>query len=270
MADPVLADYEYQFKETGLKLNSGSTLPFWDVKRVSGLGMAEFDSHIDELDGMHGGQVFAKFAKARTIVVEGVLYANPSTIEVTIDAAIANYTPDDVNYAFYYKHPGVNQRLVYAKSLGLFCDTDELRRIGAAPFQIQLAAENPVKLQVQNLGPVAGFTTIGTYNNNGNTATFPIFTITGAWSNIKVANTGTNEGNRLIWPSGGAVAGDVTVVNHRTRTIFHNGINKTGIISADTWYDLDPGMSANLIIETQAGNVGTPTSTTAQAFAGWM
>lgn len=264
MAAPTLADYEYQYKDTGIKLNSGSVLPFWDVNKVTGLDMPDIDSKIDDIDIQHGGIVYSRYVKPRIIVVEGTLYANPSTIETTLDSAIANFIPDDNDWPFYFKHPGVARRYVDCKPLAFKFDVETLRRTGACNFQIQLGAQDPLK-KIDNADvTLATASTNVTVTNSGNMPTWPVFTVNGPFSQIRFYNTTTGENINFIR---NAVAGDVMVVDFKTRTVLVNGVQNSAIAVPPTWWDIDAGATVQIRF-TLAG--GPPTSVVLSTYSGWL
>jgi len=262
MAAPVLADYTYQYSDTGILLNGSVTLPFWDVQKVTGLDMATYDAKIDDYDGQHGGPVYARWAKPRTIIIEGTLYASPALVEVAIDAAITNFIPDVVN-PFYYKHPGVAQRYVSCLPISFASDTETMRRIGAGAFQIQLVGNDPRKY-INNANQIMAAATNYTPSNPGNVATYPIFTIVGAFTAISLTNNTTTE---VVTLTTTRIAGDVTIVDFNTRSVTINGIQSSSVVSAGAWWQIPAG-GAQTVKYTVTG--GPPTSVTMATKQAWL
>lgn len=264
MVAPTLSDYQYQFKDNGFLINGGNTLPFIDVHKVQGLGMAEFDVHIDDIDGQHGSSIYAKYAKGRIVVIDGVLYANPSTIQVTLDTLSDNFLPTDVEAPFYFKQPGVAQRFLNAKALACHYDEDTLRRIGACPIQIQVGAGYPAKLSEKDsaVALTAGVS-FGTINN-GKIATYPKFVVTGAYSSLRFTNNAASGPLNLIYT---AIAGDVTVLDFLNRTVTING-NLNNSVASGTWWSFDPGVGVSISYSVISG--ATPTSVTLTTYNGWL
>ena len=262
MVAPTLADYEYQFKDTGFKLNSGSTLPFVDITKVQGLDMADFEANVDDNDGLQGGLVRVRLSQPRTLVLDGMLYANASTIESTIDTLITNYLPDDINYPFYYKHPGVSQRYCLGKSVAFKADIDALRRLGQSPVQFQVICEDPRKY-IDNSNQTMTAGTNYTPSNPGNVNTYPIITVTGAFSTITFTN---NSQTKSLVLTDTRVAGDVTVVDFQNRNVTVNGNNKSSIVTG-SWWDIPAG-GGQTVKYTVTG--GPPTSVVMATKQGWM
>lgn len=270
MAAPNLSDYQYQFKDSGFLLNGPSTLPFVDIQKIDGLGMASYDPVINDIDGAHGSSIYVKYAKGRIVVIDGLLYASPTTIQTTIDTITANFLPDDVEYPFYFKQPGVSQRYVSGKSLGAKFDEDTLRRIGSCGIQIQIGCPYPVKridnaTVTQTVFPASNVS----IPNNGNTNSYVKYTVVGPWSILKFAYTQTNE-NQIITLQTPAIAGDTVVVDFRTKTVTKNGINISGQVTyGGGWWPVIPGTNAAATIELQAGG-GTPTSVAVDSYSAWL
>ena len=64
MAAPVLNMYEYQFKDSGVLLNGGASLPFIDVLKVTGLDLPPIETGDIDYDSQDGGFVYARFVQA--------------------------------------------------------------------------------------------------------------------------------------------------------------------------------------------------------------
>jgi len=248
MAAPVLHDYQYQFKDTGLLLN-GDDLPFFDVEKVSGLDLPDTDPNIDDSDGQHGGTVYVNYVKPRTIVVEGTLYADPTTIETTIDNCIGNFIPDNMLAPFYFKHPGAVQRYVSGKAVAFKADVDALRRIGRSAFQIQVVAGDPRKY-VDNPDAVLVENTLYTPLNLGNTDSYPVFTITGPMTAITLTNTSLSRSVTLTTTT---VAGDQVIVDFMTRSVKINGIQSSDVITTADWWEIPAGGGQSISYTVQGG-----------------
>lgn len=263
MAAPTLSDYEYQFKDTGFKLNGSSALPFIDVMKVTGLDLPVIDANIDDIDGQHGSSIYAKYTRERTIVVEGTLYANASTIETTIDTLITNFIPDGLDYPFYFKHPGATQRYVMAQPVAFKCDVETLRRTGSALIQIQLIASDPRKY-VDNSNQLMGNNVNYTPANAGNVNSYAIFTVVGAYATITFHN---NTLSRTVVITYAAVGGDITVLDMKKRLVTVNGINRSSSITTALWWDIPAG-GGHSVKYTATGSV--PTSVTMATKQAWL
>lgn len=265
MVAPVLTDYQYQFKDTGMLLNGDNTLPFIDIKKVTGLGMTEFEAHIDELDGDHGGLVTVRYAKQRTIILEGDVYASPTTIQTTLDALTANFLPDDIEYPFYFKQPGPAQRYVNAKAVALHIEEDQLRRIGSSPIQIQLIGPKPEK-RVDNALATRGGGSWGDASipNTGNAYAYPKYTVVGPFSTFKMAYTGTNAFLLITY---GASSSDTFVIDFRAKMITLNGTVANGLITSGGFWGAEPGSNFAATFEYTGG---PPTSATLASYSAWL
>lgn len=165
-------DYTYQFTDTGVLLNSDAspTLPFTDITQVQGLDSAPVRSSSNTREGQDGGFLDASFSDMRTIILTGTIYCPVASIEAYLDTLYANYAPSAIVQPFYFYHPGVGERVLFCKSLGVKCDTDTLRRTGQGAIQIQLQAEDPTKFgdEVTFSGTIAAASTGRGYNKSYN------------------------------------------------------------------------------------------------------
>lgn len=266
MAAPVLGEYEYQYKDSGFKINGSVALPFIDVTKVTGLAdLPEYDAKIDDIDSQDGGLIYVRHSKHRIITVEGILYANPATVDTTVDDLVANFTPDNTDWPFYFKHPGIQQRYVNAKALGFKCDIETLRRVGAANLLVTLGAENPLK-RIDNANVT--LVTQGTnYNvtNSGKANTFPTFTITGGtMSVINLSNQSTGE---ILTLTRSFIGSDVTTVDMRRQIVYVNGVQNSSIASGTFW-DINAGATISTRF-TYTGSAA-PTSVVIASYSGWM
>lgn len=141
---PLTEDFTYMLGDAGVILNTDSIAsPFVDIRSVQGLGSAEFRTTERDHEGSDGSFMDAEFEKGRTVILEGTAYADGSEAESFLDALKANYAPSRTLVPFYFKKPGVAERLLWVKPLGCRFDTNELRRIGATAVQFQMFAEDP-------------------------------------------------------------------------------------------------------------------------------
>lgn len=261
MATPTLQAYEYQYKDTGIKLNGSVAVPFVDITKVTGLDLATVSASTADVDGAHGGSVYAKFLSFRSIVLDGNIYTNAATTDVYCDSLTTNFMPDDINYPFYFRGAGIAQRYVMCKSTGIKFDIDNLRSYGKSPVQITLAASDPRKY-VDNADIIMTANTNYNITNNGNMNTYPLFTITGAWSSITLTDVTQNKSVIL---TDSRVAGDITVVDFLKRSVTVNGIRKSSIVTTNNWWDF-PAVSNDQIKFTVTG---TPTSVVVATKQAW-
>ena len=254
MAIPVLGDYEYQFREDGIKLNSSAVLPFIDVISVTGLDMAEVDVSEVDIDGTHGGVVSAAFFKSRTIVIDCIIYADPYTVDATLDALQTNYLPGP-EAPFFFKGAGIGQRFLNCKSLGIKYNLDSLRRIGSCTAQIQLKAADPVKYVETkvNLTNNANAFVV----NAGNMATWPIFRVaSGEYTAITFTNTTYNKSLTATLP---ATTSTILDVDFNKKMIYVNGIRNSSILGNGVvdWWAIQRGANQIKYTLTGAGTVPT-------------
>lgn len=263
MVAPVLSDYQYQFRDDGVLLNGdwNASLPgFIDIQSVTGLSLPDIESTEFEFDGMHGGISFAKYVKSRTIVLDGILYTTTSLVDSVIDKLIVNFMPNELDYPFYFKGAGIGQRYLNCKPLSFKADVTTLRRIGSCEVQFQLKADNPIK---RNDNPTTTATSGTTYDltNSGNVDTYPIVTITGAYSSVTIRNSTTNK---VLVVTGPRVVSDITVLDFRMKSLLVNGLQKSSFASG-VWWEFIPGLN-NIVLTA----VGSPTSMQVNTYSGWL
>ena len=259
MAAPVLLDYEYQYKDDGVKLNGSPTLPFIDVELVTGLDMAEIEVYESDVDGSHGGTVSAEFFKARTIVIDCTIYADPASVDSFLDTLYANYLPTKEAYPFYFKGSGIGTRLLYCKSLGIKTDTGTLRRVGSCKAQIQLKAADPIKYVETVTALTAG--TYFTANNVGNMATYPVFRIQGGTQTSTVLRNNTTS--KQITITRNMLVGDIIDVDFNTRSVRVNGVRQTSLLGTGVvdWWNLRAGTNSVRFSTTGDTGYTVPTGT---------
>jgi hypothetical protein len=225
MAAPELQNYEYQYGDNGVLFNGPDTvLPFWDVTGIQGLDSPEADASIQNKDSGHGAYAYAPFTGARTIIIDGTLYAPIDEIEIAHDLASGNYWPDDIDRPFYFKHPGVNQRYIMGKPLTYKSPIDTGRRTGTAPFQAQVLCSDTRKYEdnddaVQTIGSSVVVT------NNGFYYSWPILRITGSGVTVtEFENITANE--KLTLQDGLSVpSGSELIIDTARKSIRLDGVS---------------------------------------------
>lgn len=252
MAAPSLADYTYQYKDTGILLN-GTASPIWDVEKIKGLvdfpGLTPYTS---DYDGAHGGAIYVAYFDTRTIVIDGTMYASsPSGVDTANEAMKATLIPDGIDYPFYFKHPGITQRYVMATVLDYKADVDTGRRIGMMPYQIQLGCDDPL-FYIDNSNQAMALNTNVTVSNTGNVESFPIITVTGIFTTLNVFGP---NGNNMVFSVSTSAAGDVVTFDSGNRQLKKNGVDVTSTYSSGTWPSAPKGNS------TWRVTVGTGTPT---------
>lgn len=142
MPTPTLAAEEYQFEDTGIKLNGGSTLPFVDVTSIDGLDNAPVRFSTNAREGMDGAWADAEFEDVRTVTIEASIYAPVTALETYLDALKANFAPSAIAKPFYFG-TDAGTRVVFGKSTGLRYPKQTSRRLGIVDIQVQILCEDP-------------------------------------------------------------------------------------------------------------------------------
>lgn len=257
----------FQLGSSGVVLNSDTaSLPFVDITSVKGLDSAPFRQTERDWEGNDGTFMDAQFEKGRTVVLEGTVYADSSTIESYLDQLKANYAPSPDLQQFFFKAPGVTERFLFVKSLGCRYDWDIVRRTGQAEVQFMMFAEDPriydntllnypVALGSQiytgfgfSFGFNFGFggvssTADGVYvNNTGNRPTPPVFVIEGPVYNPRILNDTT--GDEMIFTGITLAVGETLTVDAKYRTVKLNGsVNRRNTLTQPHWFFLEPGQN---------------------------
>ena len=141
---PTLAsDYTYQFMDNGVTLNTDAILPFVDINSITGLDSGEVRIYAEDYSGNDGGHLDALFLRPRTIILGGTVFAPLTNLQGFLDTLKGNFAPNATVQPFYLKEPGVEQRVVFVKSLGMKYVKDQAANIGTALIQITLQAPDP-------------------------------------------------------------------------------------------------------------------------------
>lgn len=259
-----LADMTYQFTSTGVVLNTDATLPFVDIIDVSGLDSAPFRETFHDHEGVDGGFMDAEFEKGRELSLTGSVYADVNTMESYLDSLKANYAPRTTVDAFYFKYPGVNERLLFCKPRGIRYNHDSLRRIGSSSIQFRLYAEDSRIYDSSLSTAILPFNAISVIGLE-----FPLeFPLDFGTTSIGASTPITNSGNRdtpLIFSIPGPVqdpvivndtlgislpfnitlgSSDTLVVNTQQRTVMLNSnINRRSALTVPNWFLLPPGIT---------------------------
>jgi tail protein len=139
-----LADLTYQFTDTGMLLNGNhQVIPFVDIESISGLDTPEARVIEQDRDGAHGAFIYTRFYKHRAVALDMTLYATGSTLDAELNKLKANFIRTDMVGAFYFKHPGSSQKVIFAKALGLRYSINPSWAIGIQPCSVILLAADP-------------------------------------------------------------------------------------------------------------------------------
>jgi hypothetical protein len=199
-----LNDYEFKLNDTGVLLNEDTqVVPFLDIERVSGLDNAPYRETIRDHEGNDGGFLDAEFERGRDIILDGIAYCDPDDVETFLDDLKENYAPVSVAIPFYFKPPGVAERLLFVKPRGAKFDWELARRIGMTNVQLLLYAEDP-RIYASVLSslviPFGGVATSGFGFDNS--IDFFDRTETDTWGDLDTGET---------WVNAGGVASDFSV-----------------------------------------------------------
>lgn len=279
-----LEDYEFKFGQDtdAIVLNNGAMLaevgkPIWDIQKVTGLDLPDVKVSDKEFDGIDGGVVDAVNISMRTIRIEGVLYVHQDdSLEEYLDLLKANYAPvprqsngaffDPSQRPFYLKTPGLPERFIFAKSIGVKYDWDAERRFNSTAFQIVLQAQVPTmfspelhSLSVALSGDIATEHIIKVYNagNYHSYAVVRFFSI-GNFPTVRARHV---EQDMLLEMSLGvdtSIANRPVEINMRQRTVFVTDTppeNHRKDVTAEGWWRLQPGMNT-IAVSTSVSNSG--------------
>lgn len=244
MAAPTLNAYEYQFTDGGVLLNRSGTLPFVDVTSIQGLDLPTIDDYEADFDGRHGGYIYARYVKSRTIIIDGILYASAATADVAIEALIANFVPREDDAPFYYRGAGIAQRYIMCKPIGFNFNIDNLRNYGACQIQIQLKAGDPLKY-ADNADVVVTSGTTGTVTNDGNAETFGVFDLSGAASEVSIVKVSTGETVTVTYTTD---ADDAITIDFKKRACYVNGVRNSSYLTSLGWWSFNPASSTDFKI----------------------
>lgn len=257
-----LTDYTFRLGDTGVVLNDDSlSLPFVDITRVIGLDSAPYRETARDHEGTDGGFMDAEFEKGRPIILEGTAYAAPGTLETYIDSLKYDFAPSQTLVPLYLKAPGVAERVVFVKPLGVRHDWEQVRRIGGARVQFGMFAEDPriYTNMLQDVSiPLSGLVTDGfgfplgfpfgfgaaeqtgivTLTNAGNRPTPVEFTMTGPAVEPRIINETTGDSMKFDIVLSGT---DVLVINTYYKTVRLNGANRRNALVEPNWFDLPKG-----------------------------
>ncbi len=274
-------DYTYQFSDTGVILNSSAnpTLPFVDISKVSGLDTSEYRVSERVREGADGGFMDSQFENMRAITLEGTIYSPADQAEIFADTLKSNFAPSFSNSPFYFKHPTVGQRVIFAKSLGCRYDVDSLRRVGQTAIQFQLKAEDPTIYgsQIILTGSLAAASSGRSYPRSYNYGYGIVLGSAGAVNAFNAGNKPATAIIRLQNVINPVVVNDTVSkkltftatinspdyydIDLRNRTVILNGTaNRRGTVQGTSqWFLLQPG--DNLLRLLGSAGTGTPTMT---------
>jgi hypothetical protein len=258
-----LDDYTFKLSDSGVVLNTDLTsFPFVDIDKVVGLDSAPYRETTRDHEGTDGGFIDAEFERGRDIFLEGTVYCTVGSEETYMDSLKQNFAPVTTPIPFYFKAPGVNERVIFVKSRGTTYDWDQLRRIGATRIQFKLYAEDPRIYNNSLLSvviPFGGSATTGigfnlSFNmdfgaaippngsfifNGGNRSTPATMTITGPAVDPRIINDTLSKSLNFTITLG---VSDSLVVDLANRTVTLNGsTNVRNALTTSDWFLFSPG-----------------------------
>lgn len=272
-----MEDFSYRLGLTGTVLNpSSSATPFVDITKISGLDTPDLRTTERDHEGVDGGFLDAEFEKMRTIVLEGQLITNGVGTEAFLDGLKYEWAVGRGVRGFYFQHPGVAERVVYVKALGVRYDVNELRRVGSCDVQFTCQAENPsifdsstITLSIpQGLTVTTGFgfplgfpfgfgapVSPAAVNalNSGNRPATAVITIPGPVDSPRIYNDTTGD---VLSFGLSLAAGDSLVIDLYNRTVKLNGTaSRRNTLADPNWFLLQVGDN---IIRYRADSTGNP------------
>lgn len=257
-----LTDYTWRLGDTGVILNDEVSSLFVDVTRVIGFDSAPPRDTERDWEGNDGSFMDAEFEKGRSIILEGVVYATPATLESYLDDLKENWALSRTLVPLYFQPPGVNERLLFVKPLGCRYDWTQDRRLAKTLIQFACFAEDPriydstlIELPVAlnsvsttgfgfNLGFSFGFGTassgLGTNAEVlGNRETPFVAVFTGPTTNPRIINDDT--GDKMEFDIN-VLANEFLEVNTQYKTVRLNGItNRRNALINPSWFNLKKG-----------------------------
>lgn len=260
---PLTEELTFMLSDSGVVLNTDSTsFPFVDIKEVVGLDNAPYRETERDHEGDDGGFMDAEFEKGRPLALRGTIYTSSSTMESYLDTLKANWAPSATLVPFYFKVPGVAERVLFVKPLGCNYDWNDLRRLGCADVTFKMYAEDP-RVYTSTLNSVdiayggdagTGFAfnlafdfsfgasippTGAVIAVGGSRPTPPLFTITGPVTSPVIIND--TLGISMFFNIT-LSATDSLVIDAKNRTITLNGSNnQRNTLLEPNWFYLSPG-----------------------------
>jgi hypothetical protein len=261
------------------------TLPFVDITQVSGLDTPEIRTSERDHEGVDGGYLDAEFEKMRTITLQGQVITDGLTAESYLDTLKGEWAPRSAPTQLFFQHPGVAERTLFVKPLGVKYDVDALRRTGCADVQFMCQAEDPrvydstlLTLPInQGLTASVGFgfplgfpfgygapvdpTTTNAFNG-GNRPTTALITIPGPVTNPRIVNTTSGDELKFVIVLG---ASDTLVIDLYNRTVRLNGVaSRRNTLLEPDWFMLAPGAN---FLQYRADTTGNPAASISYRYA---
>jgi hypothetical protein len=132
----------YLFRDDGITLNTDAVAPFVDITSVQGLDSAPLRTTTKDHEGTDGGFVDAELETLRTVVLEGVVYSDPTRHDAYLEALKANFEPNTDPQPLYYGLDS-GDRVVFGKSQGLKYNKTNERSYGKQEFNVTVICGDP-------------------------------------------------------------------------------------------------------------------------------
>jgi hypothetical protein len=237
---------------------------FIDVTKITGLDSAPVRTASRSKEGSDGTYMDAEYQNGRTIALETTIYSTVQNISAYLDSIKAAWEPQfrQATQNFNFQYPGVDQRFLLAKPLGINYDHDTAMRLGQVAATFNAFCEDPriYSSVLQNVGvQLASATTTGfafpfafsfsfgattvfssgsVVTNAGNRYAPAILTIPGPITNPTVINDTTGSTLAFTITLG---VGDNLVIDLKNHTVQLNGGNVRTALLAPDWFLLKPG-----------------------------
>ncbi len=265
-------DFTFQYNN-GVILNAefAPGLPFVDIQKVSGLDHPEFRVTDRSREGGDGGFMDTGFVDMRTVVLEGIIYGD----EDYLATLRQNWRPyregrdgTGGSAPFVFKAPGIADRVLFGRSLGMKYDWGEVRRVGKTEVQFQLRCEDPSFYSFVEHSGQLGLTILtqtgygynraynrtygggtsgggsGNFLNAGNKETFPNLVIQGPATNPKLTNDTFDTVSTAYLKFNATLSStDTLTISTKNRTVILNGTanRRLWLDPLSRWWSLLPG-----------------------------
>src|SRR5215469_10235263 len=119
---PPMSTYAFAFGDTGTVLNpDGQALPFVDITQVAGLDTAPIRSTVNERQGQDGTYIHTKYQSSRAIIMQGMVYTDPSDPDTLLNTLRQEYSLDTIR-PFYFQLPGQTLKFINGQGGGVVYD----------------------------------------------------------------------------------------------------------------------------------------------------
>jgi hypothetical protein len=250
----------WQFGYNGLIFGADTD---YDVNRIDGLDTPDVRVDVTTKAEDHGSFLFAKYLQERRIIIEGSISAGTEDFEDIIQAWKTAFSAQEEDLYLEMRFTGWPfARMIFCRPVRKYFAVEPMYSIGYARYVLELVAADPriygVPLRRKEVLPKSaslfgidfpidfdvsfggGDTGKLIVANQGDFRTYPLITVYGPASNIRLINENTDETFRLNLTLG---VGDFVAVDFNLRTIMLNDLtsryNTLDITSV--WWAIHPG-----------------------------